>query len=521
MAVSKGMRGGDIMRRAMWAAVIVIAATLILTLNRPASTAAQGQLSAEDIISKNVQAAGGAEALARVKTVSFTAGPAGYTASAEGRMKVRYVLEEPAVYETLIVSGRSVRRNSLNRVSDLSGVDRGRWICLARLVSGLFTLKNFSLGLTYEGLKIFGPERHHILSTEVEGLRASFSVDATDFLVKRMVLSGVELAGEGWKESTEFGSAEIVEGIQLPTALYVSQVGVGGTYSPGPRPLADFRINADLPTGFFDDLKVNAGRAEASLKRLQTDYLDIAMVHSVDEPDKLDNEEVIAAFTQLKKDGKARFIGLSTHRPAELLKKAMSSETWEAILLIYNHMEGPPIEPLVAEAGKKGIGLIAMKVFAGGLQGSLKPLVTEKQRYSQAAIRWTLGNPHIAACIVTMSTFSHVDEYIAVSGMPLQREDPAVLSRYRLEAGPHYCRVSCRECLASCRHGVAINEVLRCAMYFEDYGMEKSAVELYKQLGQARKPAACLSCDGPCEAACPHGLAVRAKLVRSHGLLET
>jgi aryl-alcohol dehydrogenase-like predicted oxidoreductase len=261
------------------------------------------------------------------------------------------------------------------------------------------------------------------------------------------------------------------------------------------------------------------GRAEASLKRLQTDYLDIAMVHSADEPEKLDNEEVIAAYTQLKKDGKARFIGFSTHRPADLLKKGLAAGIWEVILFIYNHMEGPAVEPLVTEAGKKGVGLIAMKVFAGGLQGSLKPLVSEKQRYSQAAIRWTLGNPHISACIVTMSTFSHVDEYVAVSGTPLQRGDSPVLSHYRLEAGPHYCRVSCGQCLSACPKGVAVNEVLRYAMYFENYGMEKNAVDLYRQLDPARKPAACLSCVGPCEAACPHGLAVKAKLIRSHGLL--
>jgi len=261
------------------------------------------------------------------------------------------------------------------------------------------------------------------------------------------------------------------------------------------------------------------GRVEASLKRLQTDYLDIAMVHSADEPEKLDNGEVIAAFTQLKKEGKARFIGFSTHRPADLLKKALAAGIWEVALFIYHHMEGPAVAPLVAEAGKKGVGLIAMKVFAGGLQGSLKPLVSEKQRYSQAAIRWTLGNPHISACIVTMSTFSHVDEYVAVSGMPLQRGDSPVLSRYRLEAGPHYCRVSCGQCLSACPKGVAVNEILRYAMYFENYGMEKSALELYRRLDPAKKPTVCVSCNGPCEASCPHGLAVKAKLIRSHGLL--
>ena len=261
------------MRRTVRAAVIIVAATWISTLNRPAGTAAQGQISAEDIISKNVQAAGGAEALARVRNVSFAAGTARYTASADGRMAVRYALEDPAVYEALIVSGTAVRRNSLNRISELSGVERGRWVCLARLAGGLFTLKNFGPDITYEGLKTFGPERHYILSTRVEGLRAVFSVDASDFLVKRMVLSGVDAAGESWEESTEFGSAETVEGFRLPTALYVSQVGVGGTYSPGPRPLSDFQIDSELPAGFFDDLKVNCGRAEAAPGRLEGNVL--------------------------------------------------------------------------------------------------------------------------------------------------------------------------------------------------------------------------------------------------------
>jgi len=257
----------------MFTAAVIMTATLILIPNRPAGTAPQNLLSAEDVISKNIQAAGGADALARVKTLAFSAGPAGYTASADGRMKVRYVLEEPASYEVLIVSGTSVRRNSLNRVSELSGVERGRWLCFARLAGGLFTLKNFGSGLTYEGLKVLGPERHHILSTTVDGLRASFSVDASDFLVKRMVLSGKDAAGEIWEESTEFGSSEAVEGIKLPTALYISQVGVGGTYSPGPRPLADFKLNAELEAGFFDDLKVNAGRAQASPGRLEGNVL--------------------------------------------------------------------------------------------------------------------------------------------------------------------------------------------------------------------------------------------------------
>jgi len=261
------------------------------------------------------------------------------------------------------------------------------------------------------------------------------------------------------------------------------------------------------------------GRVEASLKRLQTDYLDVALDHGVDEADKLDHPEVLAAYARLKKEGKARFVGFSTHNPALMLPKVLASDLWDVVLTVYNHMEGPAVEPLIARVRAKGIGVIAMKVFAGGMQGSLKEMLGDKMNYAQAAIRWVLGNPAVDALIVSMSSFSHVDEYISASGSPLQRQDAKVLSRYRDAAGPLYCRVSCSECLSACPHGVAVNEVLRYAMYFEHYGMQKSALRLFGEMDPARRPDSCAGCGAPCQKACPHGLAVRERLLHTQRLL--
>jgi len=272
-------------------------------------------------------------------------------------------------------------------------------------------------------------------------------------------------------------------------------------------------------------------RVEASLKRLQTDYLDVALVHSVDRPGQLDEEELLAAYTQLKKDGKARFIGFSTHNAFELLPKAIASGPWEVILLIYNHMEGARIEPQIVRARAKGIGLIAMKVLAGGMQDSLNALAGSATSYAQAAIRWSLGNPSIDACITSMSTFSHVDEYVAASGATPKRSDAAkgqypersdadLLACYRDEAEGLYCRVSCRECLSACPHGVAINDILRYGMYFEHYRMEKNALQQYEELDPGRRPEACENCEAPCVEACPYGLKVRERLLRLQEMLR-
>ncbi len=261
------------------------------------------------------------------------------------------------------------------------------------------------------------------------------------------------------------------------------------------------------------------GRVEASLKRLQIEYLDIALVHSVDETDPLDHPEVLAAYSGLKKEGKARFIGFSTHNPALMLPKVLASDIWEVVLIVYNHMEGPAVEPLIAKVRAKGVGVIAMKVFAGGMQGSLKEMLSDKMNYARAAIRWVLGNPAVDALIVTMSSFSHVDEYVSASGSPLQRKDAKALTRYRDAAWPVYCRVSCRECLSACPNGVAVNEVLRYAMYFEHYGMQKNAMQLFGSMNPARQPNTCAGCAAPCQKACPYGLAIRERLLHSRHLL--
>ncbi len=260
-------------------------------------------------------------------------------------------------------------------------------------------------------------------------------------------------------------------------------------------------------------------RMEASLQRLQTDHVDVALIHNVGDLGVLKNEEVQAAYAELKKAGKVRFTGFSTHNAKLTLAQALSEPFVQVVLFIYNHMEGPALEPLVQKVREAGIGTVAMKVFAGNQQGRLKGLINAETSYPQAAIRWVLSNSLIDTCIPTMSSYAHVEEYLAASDQPLDRAALQTIARYQREAGSRYCRVSCADCLSSCPRGVAVNEVLRYAMYFEDYGMEKEAIRYYAELETGRKPLDCRSCRGACEKACPFGLKVRERLIRSHELL--
>ncbi len=261
-------------------------------------------------------------------------------------------------------------------------------------------------------------------------------------------------------------------------------------------------------------------RMEESLKRMQTDYVDIAMIHQANDLSILENEEIQAAYSQLKKEGKIRFTGFSTHNPTLTMKQALENDFAQVILFIYNHMEGKEIEPLIKQVRQKGIGTVVMKAFAGGKQGNLKSLISQEVSYPQAAIRWIMSNPNIDCCIPTMSSYSHVEEYVAASGKPLNRDDLKMIAEYQRQANNQYCRVSCQECLSSCPDNVAVNDVLRYQMYFEDYRMEREAMRYYAELEESKKPLNCGNCSGYCEKACPFGLEVKNKLIHAHQVLS-
>lgn len=260
-------------------------------------------------------------------------------------------------------------------------------------------------------------------------------------------------------------------------------------------------------------------RVEASLKRMQTDYIDISMIHGADNLSLLENEEFLGAYSQLKKEGKIRFTGFSTHNAKVILKQALENDFAQVVLVIYNHLEGKEIEPFIEDVHKKGIGVVAMKVFAGGKHGNMKSFISQEVSYPQTAIRWVMSHPFISTCIPTMSSYSHVEEYVAASGKLLNEADLGVIAEYQNRAGKDYCRVSCSQCLAACPENVAINDILRYGMYFEDYKMEKEAMYNYASLDSLKKPLGCKRCIGNCESACPFELKVKEKLIHAHEIL--
>lgn len=265
-----------------------------------------------------------------------------------------------------------------------------------------------------------------------------------------------------------------------------------------------------------------ARKLEASLKRLKTDYVDMLFIHSMDTIDLLKNEEIRSTYSRFKKEGKVRFTGFSTHNEKLTLAECVKpqyEDFVDVVLFCYNHLEGKVIEPLIAKMRQKGIGTIAMKTLAGGKQGNLKGFVNDRLSYPQAAISWVLANKNIDCAVLSMDNFSLVENYVAASGKKLERADLALLQRYRDAVNNSYCRLSCTACEGSCPHNVAISDIMRYSMYYEDYGHQKKAIDHYRALNNFNKPVHCGDCRGQCTIACPYGLQVKQQLLRTHRLL--
>ncbi len=266
---------------------------------------------------------------------------------------------------------------------------------------------------------------------------------------------------------------------------------------------------------------------EGSLKRLKTEYLDFVFVHAIGEKGKDINEEkkrlfdpeMLAAFDELKKAGKARFLAVSSHGPdnmEDLLMAAVQSGHFQMIMPSFNFMKFSRLPDIIKEAKKRGVGVIAMKTLAGAKDMSFD---SKGQEFAPAAFKWVLSQPGVSGLVVTMKSLANLDEYLPASGQQFSRSDQEVLDRYAAQYGALYCRTGCGQCQASCAKGVAIAATLRFQMYFNDYGMEKQAMAHYARL--EANGAGCGNCDSQaCGPACPYGLQVGTLMREAHETLS-
>lgn len=244
-----------------------------------------------------------------------------------------------------------------------------------------------------------------------------------------------------------------------------------------------------------------------SLKRLQMDHVDILFLHNVSRRDAVLFEPILKALLHLKKEGKTRFIGVSTHgNEPEVIRAAAESRAYDVVLTSYNFRQNHHAEVRAAclEASKAGVGIIAMKTQAGVY------FDREKTRPINmvAALKWALQEDFITTAIPGFTTFDQLNTDLAVLEnlrmSDAERQDLAGAAK----VSGLYCQ-QCGTCAPQCPQGLPIPDLMRGYMYAAGYRNLLQAKDLAVSLPLADDP--CGSCQ-TCTVRCVQDFDVRPRI---------
>jgi predicted aldo/keto reductase-like oxidoreductase len=261
-------------------------------------------------------------------------------------------------------------------------------------------------------------------------------------------------------------------------------------------------------------------RLQTSFERMNTNYIDLYYgVHGLDDPARL-TDELKQWAQDAKKRKLIRFFGFSTHtNMAQCLAAAAKLDWIDAIMTSYNValMQNPQMQEAVQACHEAGTGLIAMKVLLG-LQKK-QPEAEDKmvthflnKGYSreQALIKAVLEDKRITSVCIRMENVtllrSNVDAVLDKT--KLTNQDTLVLNNYAQAVCTGYCAGCGNICDRALPDVPYTSDIMRYLMYYNSYGEQKEARELFAQIpGNIRNKL--LSTDyGPAEARCPQHLPI-------------
>lgn len=271
----------------------------------------------------------------------------------------------------------------------------------------------------------------------------------------------------------------------------------------------------------FDDL----------LGRLQTDYIDIGMLHYVDslsDWEKIQNGEVMKYVLRLKEEGRIRHIGLSSHNPVAALK-AVESGLVEVLMFSVNpcydllpgdedcdmlwsaesytgaltNME-PDRERLYETCQRLGVGITVMKVFGGG------ELLTDHSPAGKAltpeqCIHYALTRPAASSVLVGAHTVEELETSLRYeTASEAEKDFASAFASFPKISWIGHC-MYCGHC-APCTKGIDVAAVTKFLNLSKAQGEIPETVREHYAVLSARA-GDCIEC-GACEKRCPFGVKI-------------
>lgn len=253
---------------------------------------------------------------------------------------------------------------------------------------------------------------------------------------------------------------------------------------------------------------------EESLKRLRTDYVDVFFAHRVADKGCLLNEDLLAFLEKLKKEGKARFVGVSLHDPkcyVDAMNQTSKVSIYDVILTWLNFTSEPEHIDILKKIRKTNVGLIAMKTQAGGYEvapnSPLSPM--------QAALKWVLEKDFVDCAIPGMRNLEQLEQNVNVVGKKTGWSDRKTLHAYHNSIKYQYC-LMCGKCSSTCSNTINITTINRALMYCEGYRDFELGRQTYLELSTRENGLSCISCSFPtCQCVNSIKIAERMKLAHS------
>ena len=259
---------------------------------------------------------------------------------------------------------------------------------------------------------------------------------------------------------------------------------------------------------------------DTSLRELNTDYIDIWYLHGKNSPDEIP-DDMIEVQQLAKKQGKIRFTGVSTHGGQQQLLPWMAKKgLFDVVLAAYNFTMDASMDTAIDAAANAGLGVVAMKVMAGGSH-RLKPGDPNLKRLTQegamlAALKWVIKKPGISTTIPSITDMDQLDENLTAMSNPLTASDEKILTAHLDAIRPLYCRM-CSKCDGACQKGLPVADVLRFLTYADGYGQFALGRERFLELSAQHQTIRCGDCSA-CTVNCPHGVHVSDRMARAQEL---
>jgi uncharacterized protein len=234
-------------------------------------------------------------------------------------------------------------------------------------------------------------------------------------------------------------------------------------------------------------------KLDQRLSNLKTDYIDLLFFHGLDssQVDWPKSKELKDAAEALKKTGKVKFVGFSTHdaKIAEQIQNAAEGGFVDVIMLKYTPWldKASALNKALDACHAKGIGLVSMKQLAGQTQFTAKHVpsiaakgLTPAQGLLQAI--WT--DERFSASCVTLRNTEQIRENTDAARRfePLNQVQIDELRDAVLASNPTMCPGCDGRCSLAGGTKAKLGDLARFYTYYDSHGMRGVARECYAEL---------------------------------------